>query len=222
MAKWSYSALTLFQQCPRKYYRLRVEKDIKQESSHALIYGKEAHRVAEDYIRDDTAIPARFSFLTPYLDIFKNMEGDKLCEHEMGLTKELEPCGFKDKEYWWRGIADLIIIDDDNAYVVDYKTGKSARYADTKQLEILSIATFKHFPKINYIKAGLIFVVSGDLIKTNYVRSQIPELWSKFDPETKRLEKAFETEVWNPSPNFTCKNYCPVVDCEHNGRGVYG
>ena len=80
MAKWSYSALSLFQQCPRKYYRLRVEKDIKQESSHALIYGKEAHKVAENYIRDDTTIPARFGFLTPYLDIFKNIEGDKLCE----------------------------------------------------------------------------------------------------------------------------------------------
>ncbi|HBY68453.1 MAG TPA: hypothetical protein DEG69_12280, partial [Flavobacteriaceae bacterium] len=46
MAKWSYSALSLFKQCPRKYYRLRVKKDIPQEESTAMFYGKEAHKAA--------------------------------------------------------------------------------------------------------------------------------------------------------------------------------
>ena len=27
---WSYSALSTFQQCPRKYYRIKVAKDIKE------------------------------------------------------------------------------------------------------------------------------------------------------------------------------------------------
>ena len=30
----------------------------------------------------------------------------------MGLTAELEPCTFKDKNVWWRGIADLVIVDE--------------------------------------------------------------------------------------------------------------
>ena len=35
-------------------------------------------------------------------------------------------CGFKDDNVWFRGIADLIILDSDNklAWVIDYKTGK--------------------------------------------------------------------------------------------------
>ena len=51
---------------------------------------------------------------------------------------------------WWRGIADLVILDADNhiAWVVDYKTGKSARYADKGQLELMALATFKHFPVV--------------------------------------------------------------------------
>lgn len=220
MAKWSYSSLSLFKQCPRKYHRLRVVKDIKQEDNTALIYGKEAHKVAEDYVRQDTVIPEKFRYLEPYLNILKKLEGSKLCEHEMGLTKDLEPCGFKDKNYWWRGIADLIVHHKDTAYVIDYKTGKSSRYADVKQLQILSIATFKHFPKVNYIKAGLLFVVSKDLIKTNYVRNQIDDLAYSFKSDVARLDKAYETDVWNPVPNFTCRKYCPVTDCEHNGGYV--
>jgi hypothetical protein len=109
MVRWSYSSLSLFQQCPRKYYRLRVKKDIPQEESQAMFYGKEAHKAAENYIREDAAIPPQFSYLEPYLNVLKKLEGEKLCEYEMGLTKELEPCSFKDKYVWWRGIADLIV-----------------------------------------------------------------------------------------------------------------
>jgi ATP-dependent exoDNAse (exonuclease V) beta subunit len=144
---------------------LRVKKDIPQEESQAMFYGKEAHKAAENYIREDAAIPPQFSYLEPYLNVLKKLEGEKLCEYEMGLTKELEPCSFKDKYVWWRGIADLIVNNKSSAYVVDYKTGKNARYADTKQLDLLSLATFKHFPKIQKIKAGLLFVVAKNLIK---------------------------------------------------------
>jgi hypothetical protein len=40
------------------------------------------------------------------------MKGDKLCEFKMGLTENLEPCGFFDKDVWYRGISDLTIIVD--------------------------------------------------------------------------------------------------------------
>ena len=218
MAKWSYSSLSLFKQCPRKYYRLRVKKDIPQEENQAMFYGKEAHKVAENYVREGVAIPGRFTYLKPYLNNFKGMEGEKLCEYEMGLTKDLEPCGFRSENYWWRGIADLIIKNQDVAHVVDYKTGKSSRYADVKQLEILSVATFKHFPKVEHIRAGLLFVVAKELISKDYVRSEIPNLMENFNFDVERLDMAYKTNVWNPIPNFTCYRYCSVIDCEHNGR----
>ena len=88
----------------------------------------------------------------------------------MGLTESLEPCGFYADNVWWRGIADLVILDADNhiAWVVDYKTGKSARYADKGQLELMALATFKHFPVVKEVRAGLLFVVCNQLIKDKY------------------------------------------------------
>ena len=41
MTAWSYSSITLFEQCPKKYYHTRVAKDFKDEDSTATIYGKE-------------------------------------------------------------------------------------------------------------------------------------------------------------------------------------
>lgn len=215
---WSYSSLDLFIQCPHKYYRLKVKKDIKEPTSDHLVYGLDVHKAAEDYIKEDKPIPEKFAFIKPVLDKLKSYEGEKLCEHRMGLTRNLEPCGFFDKGVWWRGVADLVILNGDSAKIVDYKTGKSSKYADTKQLEILSLAVFKHFPQIKRVKGGLLFVVANEFVKGDFDVEKSDVYWQRWLTNTGQLEKAFEFDVWNARPNFTCKKWCPVKDCVHNGR----
>ena len=219
--KWSYSSLGLFQQCPRKYYHLRVIKDITEPETTAILYGKEVHLALEEYIRDGKPIPAQFKEFTDIADMLKAMPGDKLCEYKMGLTKDIQACGFFDENVWFRGVADLLIINGDTARVIDYKTGKSSEFADKKQLELMALALFKHFPKVRTVKAGLIFLVANDFIKANFEKKDAPITWLKWIQETDRLEEAHEVNVWNPKPNFTCRKYCLVKDCEHNGKGHY-
>ena len=215
---WSYSSLDLFNQCPHKYYRLKVKKDIKEPISDHLVYGLDVHKAAENFIGKGTPIPEKYKFIEPALLKLKAYEGEKLCEYRMGLTKNLEPCKFFDKSVWWRGVADLIILNGDSAKIVDYKTGKSSKHADTKQLEILSLAVFKHFPQVKRVKGGLLFVVANDFVKGDFDAGQTDVYWQRWLTNTAQLEKAFEVNVWNPRPNFTCKNWCPVKDCTHNGR----
>ena len=75
---WSYSSLKLFEQCPKKYYHLRVVKDVKEPPTEAIIYGKEFHSAAENYIKSDTPLPPQFNFVKSALDNLKNLPGDKL------------------------------------------------------------------------------------------------------------------------------------------------
>lgn len=214
---WSYSSLSLFQQCPQKYYRLRVAKDIKDPPSKQMLYGTEAHKAAEDYVRDGTPLHPHFKFMQPVLDTLRDIDGDKHCEQKLGLTEDLQPCGFFDPDVWWRGIADLVILQDDVARVLDYKTGK-AEYADTKQLEIISLAIFKHFPNVESTKSGLLFVVHNKFIPAAYKKEDEAKLWAKWKQETDRLNASYENNVWNATKNFTCRSWCPVFDCPHNGR----
>jgi hypothetical protein len=138
----------------------------------------------------------------------------------MGLTANLEPCGFKDPNVWWRGIADLIILEDDGtARVVDYKTGKSAKYADTGQLELMALAVFKHFPEVKRVKGGLLFVIAKQFPKASYDRAvDEPKLWEKWLRDHGRMKRAYETNVWNPKTSGLCKRHCVVLSCQHNGR----
>jgi hypothetical protein len=217
---WSFSGIKTFDQCPKKYYHLKITKEYSDPPTEATLYGSRFHTAAEEYIRDGTALPPYFEYAKGVLDSLNNMEGTKYCEYEMGLTQDIEPCGFKDANVWWRGIADLIIINHTTgeARVVDYKTSKSTRYADTGQLELMALATFKHFPEVKKIRAGLIFVVCKGFIKASYTVDDVPEILSKWTAEHDKLKAAYENNVWNPRPSGLCRNHCVVLDCAHNGR----
>jgi len=220
MTAWSYSSIKTFDQCPKKYYHLRVVKDIKDEGSDATIYGQEVHKAAEDYISCGTEIPAKFAFIKPILDALNMFPGSKKCELKLGIKKTdagFEPCNFFDKEVWWRGIADLLIIDRGVAHLIDYKTSKSAKYADTKQLDLLAGAVFVHFPDLHKIKSALAFVVSNEFIHKEHKYDERDRYLSVFDGELDRLTTAEETGVWNAVSGPLCR-YCPVEFCEHNRR----
>jgi hypothetical protein len=114
----------------------------------------------------------------------------------------------------------LIIINKEKgeARVIDYKTGKSAKYADTKQLALMAACVFTHFPEVKTVKAGLLFVVSDEFIKADYKAETGFNVFSELDGTLVARETAYETGVFNPKRNFTCKAWCPVLSCAHNGR----
>ena len=217
MVKWSYSSMSLFQQCPKKFYHIKVAKTIVEPTSWQMIYGLEAHKVAEDYVQDDVPIPEKFAFMKGALDTVKKYKGVIYCEHKMGVTDTQEACDFNADNVWWRGIADLLVVQGDRAKIIDYKTGQN-KYADTKQLELLALAAFKHFPELKVINAGLLFVVHPAFIKQRYERDEIEHRWGKWKEKAEELGTAYTTNVWNPKQNFTCRSWCPVVNCAHNGK----
>jgi hypothetical protein len=220
MITWSYSSIKTFDQCPKKYYHLKVARDVKDEGGTASIYGQEVHKAAEEYVRDGVPVPEKFSFVEPVVSAFNNIPGEKHCELKLGVRKTpsgYEPCEFFAKDVWWRGVADLLIINGGKAWLADYKTGKSTRYADTKQLDLLAGAVFLHFPQVKRIKSALAFIVINEFIKKNYDAGKEKEHFSVFDHEISRLETAHETGVWNPVTGPLCR-YCPVTSCEHNRK----
>ena len=166
---WSFSSIKTFDQCPKKYYHLKVVKDYEENfKTEPILYGNEFHAAAENYVsgKVDTLDP-RFDYAQATLDKLKGMKGEKLCEFKMGLTENLEPCGFYDKDVWFRGVSDLTILDRESgvAKVIDYKTGKSAKYADKGQLELMALATFKYFPEVKTVKGGLLFCCMQSVYK---------------------------------------------------------
>ena len=156
MTTWSFSRLKSFETCPKQFYHVTVLGEYPVVQTDAMTYGTAMHKAAEDYIGENKPLPDEFMYVKGTLDELLGIRGTKLTEQRLGLTRDLKPCGFKDKDVWFRGIVDLAIVDTlgERAWIVDYKTGKSAKYADKGQLELMALSIFKKFPDVKHINAA--------------------------------------------------------------------
>lgn len=212
MINWSYSSLKEYLNCPKQYYHLKVAKDYTKKPTREMLYGNEVHKALEDYVRDGTALVKNYQQYKPALDALLEIPGDKYPEHKMALTIDRTTCDFDDENRWVRGIVDLLIVDGDQAYIVDYKTGNN-KYPDPRQLKLMALMTYAHFPTVDKIKAGLLFITRNSFVPEEYARSDINKLWTEFLPSLERLRLSYENSMWPATPSGLC-GWCPIDSCK--------
>lgn len=219
MAQHSYSGIKAYETCPRQYNEVKILKLYPREETEQTLYGTQLHEQCELFIKDGRPLDQSFLFLQPTLDKLAAMPGRKFPELEMALTEQLAPCDFKADNYWVRGIADLVIVNDDNltARVFDYKSG-SDKYPDTDQLMLMSLMIFKHFPHVRSVTGGLLFVLKNSVHKYKVDRDQEAELWWRWRERVAKLDASMYHNNWQTKSSGLCKRYCPVVHCPFNGR----
>ena len=212
--KWSYSALKEYVNCPRQYHETRVLKKYEKETTKQMLYGTEVHKALEDYVNEGKPLLPNYNRFKKQVDALAEIEGEKLTEFQMALDANKNPCAWD--EHWVRGIADLIIKDGDTAFIVDYKTGRN-RFPDLKQLQLMALMVFAHFPEIKVAKTALLFVVHEHFIPKDFKREDEARLWEDFQPDLERLKLSFSTDKWQENPTQLCR-WCPVKDCQfHRG-----
>lgn len=214
MVKWSFSGLKDYDNCPKQYHEVKILQSVVKSVTPQMMYGTEVHKALEDHVRDGVPLAENYKRFKHIVDALLDIPGEKLVEYKMALLSDrVTPCAFDAPAYWVRGIVDLLVIDGDTAYIIDYKTG-SAKYPDPKQLKLMALFTFAHFPQINFIKAGLVFILHEVFVEEQYKRDEIDKLWLEFDPILQRLNNSHDTDKWPARPSPLC-GWCPVKNCDH-------
>lgn len=214
VVRWSHSSLKDYEGCARRYHEVKVLNNYPFQETEATRYGTQVHEAIEFYIRDGTPLPAIYAQFQPVVDAMLKKPGRKYAEHEMALDIQLRPCAWKSPDAWVRGIADILIVDDDNltAWVGDWKTGNN-RYPDRDQLILMSLMVFQHFPHIRKVNSALLFIVKDDMVKMQMLREQADATWARYRERIASLETSYEHNVWNPTASPLCR-WCPVKTCE--------
>lgn len=215
--QWTYSAVKVFKTCPLQYKHKYILKDIKEVQGDAAKYGTAVHLAIENWARDGVVMP-------PEYDRFRNMilpvakwQGETLVEAKLALSSLLQPCGFFDKQYFVRGVLDFGKVNGEYARIIDWKTGGNAKYADLKQLDLMSLLVFKHYPQVKTVTSALVFLKLDKVIKATFHKKDSKAMWMQWMYEVSRIEDAVERDAFPAAPNNLCKNYCPVKTCKFNG-----
>lgn len=218
MTVWSYSSLTAFETCPRRYQVVRILKLIKEEETVATRHGNEVHKALELYGRDGTALPEKYASYQPMMDAILRAPGEKHFEVKFALTENLQPTDFFAPNCWVRGVLDVQIINGEKAVVVDHKTGKPKN--DPSQLKLFAAATFAQHPTTQAVTTGYAWLAFNLLDRETYTRAQADAIWAGFRSRVSRLDQALEYDEFPPKPSGLCRQWCPVPKriCEFSGR----
>ena len=218
MSAWSFSSVKDYETCARKYHEVKVLKHYPREETEQTLYGTALHKQAEDFIQYNKPLDKDFLFLKPILESIKAMPGDKLCEWKMGVKEDLTPCDFFAPTAWCRGVADITVLSPDRttARCFDYKSGGD-KYPDTDQLLLMALLIFAHFPTVQSVSGGLLFVLKGTIAKHRITRAQMEKAWWRWRERVARITAAQANNHWPPKQSGLCKKYCPVKTCEFNG-----
>lgn len=212
--KWSYSSLSSFSDCPKRYLHERELKDVVGKTHEAAAYGTLAHEAAEAFLKHGTAVPMEFSYMQPLLDMLKQMPGELHSEIDLSLRFDYTPTESTAEDAWFRGFSDIVVVDGERALVADFKFGKS-RYAKLEQLEIYALAVFRRFPQVKKVRGLLLFVREDQQFKADYKVEDAPDLWLKWISRVDKIRQAREFNNWPAKRSGLCR-FCPVTSCSEH------
>ena len=205
---WSYSALTAFETCPKRYQLTRVTKEVIEKPNAAATWGNKVHTQLENYAKNKARLPEDLSKYEKYVDKIFTYDGKRIVEERMAINQSFRPTKWMAKDVWCRGIVDIGVVGGEKAYLLDWKTGK--RKPDSDQLKLFAALAFAHYPWVEEVVTGFIWLKEDKFDKEKFTRKQITEIWNEFLPRTSRLARAFEEDKWVAKPSGLCKNWCPV------------
>lgn len=211
---WSFTALTNFETCPRKYYETSVSKKWPDEMGEAALWGNQVHEALDKYIKGEAPMPESMLRFKPLADKVLNTDGKVISEQKIALNNGHQITEFFAPDVWVRVIFDVTIVYDDRIVLLDWKTGK--RKPNSDQLRLFAAAVLDVYPHIDRVTTGFVWLKERAIDKEKFVRGQ--PLWEEFLPRVARFNKAFQTEHFPEKPSGLCRAWCPVLDCEFNGR----
>jgi CRISPR/Cas system-associated exonuclease Cas4 (RecB family) len=215
---WSYSYLTAFETCPRRFNFTKVTKEVVEPQTEALMHGNEVHKALENAVAKSQPLPEKYSQYTDIVNKVIRTEGVKHAEMRFGLTQQLTPTGFFAKDVWLRGVFDLAIVRKDHAVILDWKTGKPKSEPD--QLKLFAAAALAIMPRVESVRTGFVWLAYNKLDSDTYQRDDAQDLWDEFKPRVARIRLALETNNFPPRPSGLCNKWCPVPKrlCEFSGK----
>ncbi len=207
MNSFSPNMLKTFETCPQKYYFKYIEKISVPQKNNLFEKGKKVHALANYYLRGDDISKMEKALNNEELKLWEILKQNeffnkKYIASEYNISSRIE-------NFWIGGRLDALMQDEQNYYILDYKTGTIPQNPETDFQTIIYLTSTD---KMLSNKKNLYFVYID--LKNN--QNQIIE----FTQQTKENYKNFLIKKCNMilnTKNFEeKKNRKNCTFCEYN------
>ena len=226
----SVSRKKTYDQCPQKYkyqYHLKVERE--EEEPFYFTYGKIIHKIAETFVEHDgknSIGDLAKDVLNGKIEIEEGVvappklpsDYDKRFPKDLHAIQKLMDSigtvGHVEYEFYYdldpphgrhvKGFIDRLIIKDDKAWIIDYKTTKKGKWRANRhtiksdlQLCVYARVVQKQFGiKPENIKSALYYVVGAELLGATFTEKTLKRAEDELLRTYKTIEQADPDKVW--------------------------
>lgn len=238
MIALSWSRLSTYMQCPRKFKLSYIDKVFKEdEKSIHLIKGEQLHKQMEEYVEAISGrgtMPLGFSpevkGALPYVDRIKDTYASLHAEAQIAADIKWQPTEWFGRDTAWRAIWDCTALRPDTCLILDWKSGKvypyDQRNADGSfkfgQLHLSALMGLHRWPALGMIDTAYVYLehkviqrirVSREPGQVDAKGEAVPHMAETqlyFDQQFERVQME---KAWAPQANENCK-WCPATKAQ--------
>lgn len=203
----SYSGMSLYKECPRKWKYSYIDGIRKAENKYT-IRGTMLHKKLETFFKTDGPYPTGDSTLRPWRDFMftlRKMEPRPVAEGDIAVDVMWRPAAYSRETSYAYGTRDLVWREPGITHQYDWKSGKI--YEDHKvQAEYYAALSNDD----DLIKTSFVYLDQPlTIINYEHTRNDVEELRDKFDDQIMIIK--YDNE-YKPKPSNRC------VWCDHSWR----
>ena len=196
--------------CEHQAYRRYVKKDQEFFETPAMKFGKEAHTALEKRVGQGKVLPDHMKDWDKHCTQFDKYE--VMTEQKLAINDRGQATGYFDKDVFFRGQADVVVMLNDKALFTDWKTG-SPRYAETFELATGALLLKAKYPQLHQIAGRFIFL-KDDVVGKMEDLSDFQATWLEINRLMNLIAEKRKSGEWIKKKSGLC-GYCSVSDCEN-------
>lgn len=215
---WSFSRKNSYDTCPKRHYEVDVLKNFVEDSEQ-LTWGNTVHKALADACTGKSPLPDTMKMYQKRVDEIaaSTMPGRLLVEQKYAITRDFKPTSYFAPDVWYRGICDVVRVNEPVAFARDWKTGKVKH--NSIQLMLMATCLFVHYPALRRVKTEFVWLQEDCVTPDLWDRRTIMQEWAVLLPEIAAMEKAYKALSFPPKPGKLCRKWCPVTSCPYHGKG---
>lgn len=215
---WTYTMLqTYLDVCAHQAYRRYVAKKgdpdhILYSETPAMKWGNDVHTAMEYRLLGGKPLPEKMHAFEKFAIPFDGKQ--VICEPKLAINKSWKITDYFAKDVWARNRCDAAVIQDDKAYIADWKTGRMRE--NPFELEVQAVFLRLKYPQIRTIK-GQFCWLKEDRMGLLHDLSDVKATANKIVETVAMIERDRAAGEFEKEPGPLC-GWCDVKDCEYNRK----
>lgn len=213
--RFSHSQDDKFRTCPWSWKRVYMDKDVPRGESEASLWGVHVHEAVEAFAKTGTPLPVNvtqaYGSQLQHLIPFFMQQPTVLVEPHLGITEQGEAVDPEHESCWAHGFIDIVAVNGAQAWIADWKTGKSAYPSD--QLKLYAAMVFAAHQNVMTITVGYVRLQHNRVDSMTYQRAQVEELLLPYRQSYARRLSAIASNNFPMLSNPLCRGWCDVKEC---------